>query len=87
MSDADVFIEAELAMRFIDEKVTEVVTRALAPDNDPLPSGLNLEMLRDGNVVIFRILCRRPVRSLLATLDDILSMSILALKCLRSVEG
>lgn len=86
MSNMGIFTEAELTMRFEDEKITEVVMRSLAPDNEPLPRGLSIEMRREGNAVIFKINCHRTVRSLLTTLDDILSMSILVLRCLKSVE-
>lgn len=83
MSSAETSMEAELTMRFDNEEVAELVMKSLAPDNEPLPEGLNIEMHREGNAVIFKIICHRSVRSLLAILDDILSMSILALKCLK----
>lgn len=81
----DIFMEGELIMCFEDEHVAEVVMKSLAPDNEPLPSGLSIEMHRERNAIIFRILCHRSVRSLLTTLDDIISMSVLALKCLRAI--
>ena len=70
-------------MHFEEERIAELVMKALAPDNEPLPKGLSIEMHREGNAVIFKILCSRSVKSLLATLDDILAMSILTLKCLK----
>ncbi|MCD6535724.1 MAG: CTAG/PCC1 family protein [Thaumarchaeota archaeon] len=83
MSKSGTFMEAELVMHFEEERIAELVMKALAPDNEPLPKGLSIEMRREGNAVIFKILCSRSVKSLLATLDDILAMSILTLKCLK----
>ena len=83
MSKSDISMEAELVMHFEEEGIAELVMKALAPDNEPLPKGLSIEMRREGNAVIFKILCSRSVKSLLATLDDILAMSILTLKCLK----
>lgn len=83
---AEIHTEAELTMCFEEEHVAEILMRALAPDNEPLPSGLDIEVLRRGKTVIFKIFCYRSVKSLLATLDDILSMSVLVLKCLRAVN-
>lgn len=81
-----VFAVAELTTRFRGEEIAEIVMSSLAPDNEPLPEGLSIEVRREGNAVTFKIISNRTIRSLLTTLDDILSMSILILRCLRSVE-
>jgi len=86
MPSGIVLSEAELVMRF-QEDVAELVLKALSPDNEPLPPGLRVRAYRDGDAVIFKISCRRSIKSLLATLDDILSMAILALKAVRAIGG
>ncbi len=83
MSSDGTFMEAELTMHFVNERIAELVMKSLAPDNEPLPRGLSIEMRQEGDAVIFKVLCNRPVRSLLATLDDIISMSLLVLRCLK----
>jgi len=77
--------EAELVMKFEDEKLAELVLKSLSPDNEPLPTGLRIVAHRDGKAVVFKIYCKRPIKSLLATLDDIVSMAILALKAVRVI--
>lgn len=78
--------KAELTLRFREPGEAELAARAVAPDNHPLPPGLKLEMFRDGERLVFRIESERNVSSLLATLDDILSMVRLALKVSRAVS-
>jgi len=79
--------EAELVMRFGNEDIAELVLRALSPDNVPLPAGLEIDAYRDGEAVVFKVYCRRSVKSLLATLDDVASMAILALKTVKAIGG
>ncbi len=78
--------EAELRMRFESELMAELVMKALQPDNEPLPSGLHITVRRDGSTLIFKVRSKRPIMSLLATLDDIISSTILVLKAAKAVE-
>ena len=78
--------EAELRMRFESELMAELVMKALQPDNEPLPSGLHITVRRDGSILIFKVRSKRPIMSLLATLDDIISSTLLVLKAAKAVE-
>lgn len=78
--------EAELRMRFESELMAELIMKALQPDNEPLPSGLHITVRREGSTLIFRVKSRRPITSLLVTLDDIVSSAILALRAVKAVE-
>ena len=78
--------EAELCMEFEDEVLAELILRSLQPDNEPLPRGLAISVRRDGSKVIFRISSQRPVSSLLATIDDIIVMTLVALRSIRAVS-
>ena len=71
---------AELRLSFDEEWKAKLIEKALAPDNQPLPRGLSIEMERIEKDLIFRVRCERTIRSLLTTLDDFLAMAILALK-------
>ena len=75
----EILSEADLRLTFKDEKEAEIITKSLEQDNRPLPRGLTLKMVRDGKVILFEIRCERRVRSLLTTIDDILSMANLVL--------
>ncbi|HDD42609.1 MAG TPA: hypothetical protein ENF79_02875 [Nitrososphaeria archaeon] len=78
--------EAELRMRFESELTAELVMKALQPDNEPLPSGLHITVKRAGSTLIFKVRSKRPIMSLLATLDDIISSTILVLRAAKAVE-
>lgn len=82
----EILSEAELKLTFKDEEEAEIIARSLEPDNQPLPRGLTLKMIHRGNMIIFRIRCERSVRSLLTTMDDILCMTNLALKTIKSLK-
>ena len=78
---------ADLRLVFGGEEEAELAARAIEPDNQPLPRGLELEMRRAGKEVLIQIRCERTLASLLATLDDILAMMLLALRVARGVGG
>ncbi|MCS6788314.1 MAG: KEOPS complex subunit Pcc1 [Aigarchaeota archaeon] len=64
---------AELTFEFCDELEAEAVMRAIAPDNEPLPKGLRVEMTLEGRRMRVLVECSRGTDSLLATVDDVLS--------------
>lgn len=70
-------IKATLEVIYDSEEEAKLVLSALSPDNVPLPEGLKLSMHVDGCKLVSEIECKRPVSSLLNTLDDILSMASL----------
>jgi hypothetical protein len=77
--------EARVRMCFEDSSTAEIVMMALQPDNEPLPRGIELSARMSGREVVFEVRSRRPIMSLLATIDDILASAMLALKALQSV--
>jgi hypothetical protein len=77
-------LRAELRVTFCDDRESEGALRSLLPDNEPLPPGLSIEMIRDGEVLVAEIACDRGVDSLLSTLDDLLASLNLAEKALCS---
>jgi len=76
--------EARIRMCFEDASIAEIVMRALQPDNEPLPSGMELSARMSGCEVVFEIRSRRPIISLLTTLDDILVSTMLVLRVVQS---
>jgi hypothetical protein len=75
---------AELRVAFCDDRESEGALRSLLPDNEPLPAGLSIGMVREGNVLVTEVTCERGVDSLLATLDDLLASLNLAERVLCS---
>lgn len=86
MSRPAIECEARLRMRLENSSIADLVMRALQPDNQPLPEGLELSMRREDSELVFEIRSRRPIASLLATLDDIVASAILALKAARQID-
>ena len=82
----EILSEAEIRLTFENEEEAEIIAKSLEPDNQPLPRGLTLKMIRNGSAILFKIKCERSVRSLLTTMDDILCMANLALKTMRSLK-
>jgi len=76
--------EARIRMCLDDASIANIVMRALQPDNEPLPSGMELSARMSGCEVVFEIRSRRPIISLLATLDDILVSTMLVLRAVQS---
>ncbi|MEM0089825.1 MAG: KEOPS complex subunit Pcc1 [Nitrososphaerota archaeon] len=70
-------IKAKLEVIYDSEEEANIVLSALLPDNVPLPEGLRLSMYVEGCKLVSEIECKRPISSLLNTLDDILSMASL----------
>ncbi|MCS7136399.1 MAG: KEOPS complex subunit Pcc1 [Nitrososphaerota archaeon] len=73
-------IKATLEIVYDSEEGASLTLSALSPDNVPLPEGLRLSMRVEGCKLVSEIECRRPISSLLNTLDDILSMASLIKK-------
>lgn len=78
--------EAMLVIEFENPREANIVFSSISPDNKPLPKGLELSADIEGGRVVFHIRCRRPIMSLLATLDDILRMSALAERISKSIR-
>lgn len=78
--------ETRIKMSFDDSSIAKLVLKALQPDNEPLPSGMELSSRMSDGEVVFEIRSRRPIMSLLATLDDIIASAILVLKAAQALD-
>ncbi|MFQ6076445.1 MAG: KEOPS complex subunit Pcc1 [Candidatus Bathyarchaeia archaeon] len=70
-------------MSYETQEEAEAVAKAVSPDNAKTPLGLVVETSTEGRTVITRIDCQRSLKTLLATLDDLLSSIQVAEKTLR----
>ncbi|MBM1154365.1 hypothetical protein DRN94_000620 [archaeon] len=68
------------------EALESAVFEAVHPDNRTLPEGLSIHALRKEQVTEFLIECTRGLRSLIATLDDLLEALQVAERTLRAVK-
>ncbi|MEN2973964.1 MAG: KEOPS complex subunit Pcc1 [Candidatus Caldarchaeales archaeon] len=71
---------ATLSLEFKDLEEAMIALRAIQPDNYPLPSGLSIHMEAEGCKVYVYIESSRTIRSVLATLDDVLAMMNLSIR-------
>jgi hypothetical protein len=78
--------EAELILRYPDEKMAQAIAEAVNPDNLQVPEGLKLFIDRKGNELKIMVRCSKGVGSLLATLDDLLSCLSAAEKTLSGLS-
>lgn len=78
--------KAKLRLEFPSVEEARLASAAVEPDNQPLPKGLEIEMKHVGKVVEIYVDCDRTLASLLATLDDVLAMMLLALRVSRRAE-
>jgi hypothetical protein len=78
--------EAELTLRYPNEKTARVVVEAVSPDNYQAPEGLELSVVRRKTDITVRVRCSKGVGSLISTLDDLLSCLAAAEKALNGLD-
>ena len=78
--------EAELTLRYPNEKTARAIVEAVSPDNYQAPEGLELSVVRRKTDVTVRVRCPKGVGSLISTLDDLLSCLAAAEKALNGLD-
>jgi len=79
-------IKSSIEIRLRTAEEAEVVSRALKPDDKPVPPGLEVETKQLDNTVVVEIFCSRGFASFLATVDDVLRMAAASEKVLQSIS-
>ena len=77
---------AHIQLDFESETEAKRTLTAIAPDNYPLPSGLEIECSVNHRSLIITIQSERGVDSLGATLEDIMSAIDLSMRTSNTVE-
>ena len=62
------------------------VVQAISPDNLPLPNGLAVDTNHHGKTLTIQISCSRELKSLGATIEDIMSAIDLSLRTIQVVD-
>ncbi|TET09495.1 MAG: hypothetical protein E3J86_08250 [Candidatus Thorarchaeota archaeon] len=78
---------ARIKLDFKSEVEAKRTFSAIAPDNDPLPSGLEIECSVSHHSMIIVIRSERSVDSLGATLEDIMSAIDLSMRTSKSADN
>ncbi len=77
--------EAELKLTYPDELAAKAIYDAVRPDNELLPQGLEIRALARGSSVELRVICRKSLESLQATIDDLLACVQAAERALKAI--
>lgn len=77
---------ATIKLDFQSSEVANHILEAIKPDNTPLPKGLTIECSVKGTKLLITIQCERNIRSLGATLEDIMSAIDLSMRTSKSVN-
>lgn len=80
-------MEAEIALSYGSVREAEAVAKAVAPDNVKVPQGLFIKTVRRRKRVLTKIKCEAKLRTLISTIDDLLSSVSVAEKAFSTVKG
>ncbi|MBS7652712.1 hypothetical protein KEJ13_06230 [Candidatus Bathyarchaeota archaeon] len=78
--------EAHIILRYSSEREARAVLDAVSPDNTQAPEGITLTSEASGGELRFSITCHRGIKSLTATIDDLLSCIQAAERALDEVQ-
>lgn len=78
-------MKAEITIEYGSPKQAEAIARALSPDNVKVPPGLTVVSKAEGKMLIATIECR-SLKTLIATIDDLLSCVQAAEKALQAAS-
>lgn len=78
--------KAEIIISYESETVAKAVAEAVSPDNVKIPLGLYIKTENRQNNVWAYIECKKSLKTLIATLDDLLSAISIAEKTLKAAQ-
>lgn len=79
-------LEAEITLDYSDVTVAEAVARAVSPDNFKTPKDLIVKTVWKDGKVFTRILCKNSLPTFIATIDDLLSCTLVAEKTVQTAK-
>lgn len=65
-------MEAQIVLKYNNEKIAAAVCKAISPDNLITPKGLSISTAKHGKNVVTEITFRGKFPTFLATIDDLL---------------
>ncbi|MFX1415238.1 MAG: KEOPS complex subunit Pcc1 [Promethearchaeota archaeon] len=84
MGQREMLVRIELQLQ--STKDAAEVAQAISPDNLPLPKGLTVNTDHKRNMLSIQIGCSRELKSLGATIEDIMSAIDLSLRTIQVVD-
>lgn len=79
-------MRAMIELDFESSTEAEQVFQAVSPDNFPLPLGLEITTNINGTKLVIEISCSRGLKSLGATVEDLMSAIDLSLRTMKSID-
>ena len=79
-------MRALIELDLMSSTEAEQVLQAISPDNFPLPPGLEIIADVDEAKLVIEISCSRGLKSLGATVEDLMSAIDLSLRTMKSID-
>lgn len=76
-------LEAEIFLKYDDERLAEAIAKAVSPDNFKAPTGLSIKTTRTGKEILTKIKYDGKITTFIATIDDLLFSVSTAEKVLK----
>jgi len=73
-------------IHYEDSKTAQSIMEAISPDNLDAPEGIDIDAKVEGSILKISISCSRDIRSLLSTVDDLLSCVQAAERAIDKIE-
>lgn len=80
-------VSATIDIRYRDADTAHFILEAISPDNLQAPQGVTVEANAKGCTLHVSVTCSRGVRSLIATIDDLLSCVQAAERAINEVAN
>ncbi|MFQ5833992.1 MAG: KEOPS complex subunit Pcc1 [Candidatus Thorarchaeota archaeon] len=79
-------MQVQIELSLESSKDAAEVLQAISPDNLPLPEGLSIDAHNHGKELIIKIDCMRDLRSLGATVEDMMNAIDLSLRTIQLID-
>ncbi len=79
-------LEAKITLEYRDTKMAEAIAKAVSPDNNKIPAGLQVITTRENIKVVTEITCAGKFTTFTATIDDLLFCASTAEKTLKTIR-
>lgn len=79
-------LEAKITIFYDNGETAKAVAEAISPDNFKTPAGLHVKTEKENNLVSTYIKCKKGLKTLIATIDDLLFSISTAEKTLKAAK-
>ncbi len=79
-------LNAQIELSYSDEAVADAVFKAISPDNFKTPKDVRVNSIRKGTTVATTLEVESKVRTLIATIDDLLFCVSVAEKTVKTMD-